>query len=112
MSKYVALALAVAALIVVFVGMHKNSAPLAASLAQQTVTIGTTTVAVEVESTEASREQGLSGRTSLAEGSGMLFVFQTPGVYGFWMKDMNFDLDMLFADSNGKIVTIAQDAKA
>lgn len=80
--------------------------------ATATVTIGTTTVAVEVESTEAAREQGLSGRTSLAPNSGMLFVFQTPGTYGFWMKDMNFDLDMLFADSNGKIVTIAQDATA
>jgi uncharacterized membrane protein (UPF0127 family) len=68
------------------------------------------TVQVEVESTEAAREQGLSGRMSLPEGSGMLFVFQTPGVYGFWMKDMNFALDMLFADANGKIVTIVRDA--
>jgi uncharacterized membrane protein (UPF0127 family) len=68
------------------------------------------TVQVEVESTEAAREQGLSGRTSLPAGRGMLFVFQTPGMYGFWMKDMNFALDMLFADASGKIVTIVKDA--
>jgi uncharacterized membrane protein (UPF0127 family) len=74
------------------------------------VEIGTTTLQVEVESTEAAREQGLSGRTSLSEGKGMLFVFQTLGVYGFWMKDMNFALDMLFVDASGKIVTIVQDA--
>jgi uncharacterized membrane protein (UPF0127 family) len=75
-----------------------------------TVTIGSSTVQVEVESTDASREQGLSGRTSLSEGSGMLFVFDTPSNYGFWMKDMNFAIDMLFIDASGKIVTIAADA--
>jgi len=85
--------------------------------ATQTVTIDTdgagspqATIQVEVEATEAAREQGLSGRTSLPDGRGMLFVFQTLGVYGFWMKDMNFALDMLFADASGKIVTIVRDA--
>jgi len=68
------------------------------------------TVQVEVETTEASREQGLSGRTSLADGHGMLFVFDSPGNYGFWMKDMNFAIDMLFIDASGKIVTIAANA--
>ena len=75
-----------------------------------TVTIGGSVVRVEVENTEASREQGLSGRTSLAEGHGMLFVFDAPGKYGFWMKDMNFAIDMLFIDASGKIVTIAAEA--
>ena len=74
------------------------------------VLIGATTVQVEVEDTDASREQGLSGRTSLADGSGMLFIFDTPGNYGFWMKDMNFSIDMLFIDASGKIVTIAANA--
>ncbi len=76
----------------------------------QSVTIGSVTLQVEVESTEAKREQGLSGRTSLADGTGMLFVFDHPSVYGFWMKDMNFAIDMIFADTNGKIITIAHDA--
>ncbi len=75
-----------------------------------TVTIGQATVQVEVEDTDASREQGLSGRGSLPEGNGMLFVFDTPGNYGFWMKDMNFSLDMLFIDAAGTIVTIAPNA--
>jgi uncharacterized membrane protein (UPF0127 family) len=75
-----------------------------------TVTIGSTAIEVEVENTDAARQQGLSGRTSLAEGSGMLFVFDTPSTYGFWMKDMNFSIDMLFIDASGKIVTIAANA--
>ncbi len=80
---------------------------------QKTITkveVGGTTIAVEVESTEAAREHGLSGRTSLAPNSGMLFVFEQPGMYGFWMKDMNFAIDMIFADASGRIVTIAHDA--
>lgn len=73
------------------------------------VTIGATTIQVEVADTAASREQGLSGRESLGEGSGMLFVFDMPGNYGFWMKDMKFSLDILFADEQGKIVSIYGD---
>ena len=76
----------------------------------RTVTIGSSTVQVEVADTDAAREQGLSGRTSLGEGSGMLFVFNSPGMYGFWMKDMNFSIDMLFIDASGSVVTIAADA--
>src|SRR3954471_24776165 len=53
------------------------------------VKLGSTTIQVDISDTEALREQGLSGRTSLAENEGMLFVFPTPGPYGFWMKDMN-----------------------
>src|SRR6185312_9026705 len=74
------------------------------------VTIGTTTVEVEVADTDASRERGLSYRDVLLLGHGMLFVFQIPGTYGFWMKDMHFPLDIIFADSNGIIVTIERDA--
>ena len=72
------------------------------------VHIGSTAVAVEVADTPAAREQGLSGRASLPEGRGMLFVFDTPGNHGFWMKDMNFSLDIIFADASGTIVTVYQ----
>lgn len=68
-----------------------------------TVTLGDTTINVEIADTDALRALGLSGRTSLEDGKGMLFVFDTPGTYGFWMKDMNFSIDMLWA-SGGKII--------
>lgn len=51
---------------------------------------------IEIASTSASREQGLSGRTSLPPDAGMLFVFENPGVYGFWMKDMSFPIDIVW----------------
>jgi uncharacterized membrane protein (UPF0127 family) len=63
---------------------------------------------VETAVTPAEREQGLSGRPSLCRGCGMLFIFENKGPYRFWMKDMNFDLDMLWI-ADGKIVQIDKD---
>ncbi len=51
---------------------------------------------VEVADNPAMREKGLSGRRSLAENSGMLFVFPAADDYSFWMKDMNFGLDFVW----------------
>ncbi len=49
---------------------------------------------------------GLSNRDSLDENKAMLFVFETEGIYGFWMKDMNFPLDIVWIDKNLEIVGI------
>ena len=95
---------------------HTPSAPIQTNQASTTqVEIGTTTLQVEVESTEAAREQGLSGRTSLPDGKGMLFVFQQDGDWGFWMKDMNFPIDIIFISATktpgvGRVVSIAPNA--
>lgn len=40
--------------------------------------------------------KGLSGREGLGEGCGMLFVYDTSEIRSFWMKDMNFALDIIF----------------
>lgn len=80
------------------------------SVLKPTRTIGLkgSTIRVAVADTPAEREQGLSGQTSLESDEGMLFVFPEDGMYGFWMKDMLFSLDMIWTDSTGKIVYMAQ----
>lgn len=60
--------------------------------------------------TEAERQQGLSGTQSLAQNTGKLFVFDTPSIYGFWMKDMNYAIDIIWFDSDLKIVGMAKNA--
>lgn len=87
-----------------------NTMPTRAQGQISKVVFGDTSIAVEVADTEASREQGLSGRTGLNPDSGMLFIFGSPSLPGFWMKDMQFSLDMIFMDQNGAVVTIAKDA--
>lgn len=63
-------------------------------------------VYVEIVETPKSRAQGLSERKRLAEDEGMLFVFEHPGKYGFWMKDMLFSIDMVWIDEAGVVVHI------
>jgi len=86
----------------------------ASSEPQQTtprvVTVGDATIYVETASTKASRERGLSGRDSLAPNTGMLFVFDTDGVWGIWMKDMKFSIDILWLAEDGTVLTIVPNA--
>jgi len=67
---------------------------------------------VEIALTPEARTQGLSGRASLGEKEGMLFVFDAPGKYGFWMKDMNFPIDIVwFTPSEGNEAGLARDLR-
>lgn len=81
--------------------------PDAAMPAARTIAVASTTLSVDVADTESLREQGLSGRASLAEGSGMLFVFDQDGQWGIWMKDMRFSIDIVWIDAQGSVLTIA-----
>lgn len=67
-----------------------------------TITVDGRTIQVEVADTEALREQGLSDRASLPAGRGMLFVFDEPGDYGFWMRNMRFPLDIVWLEREGE----------
>jgi uncharacterized protein len=69
------------------------------------VTIDNHTFSVELAKTIAEQQQGLSGRNSLPQDQGMLFVFKNADRYPFWMKGMKFSLDMIFIKDD-KIVTI------
>jgi uncharacterized membrane protein (UPF0127 family) len=64
---------------------------------------------VEVANTKGSRELGLSGREKMGDDEGMLFIFDEPGRYGFWMKDMKFALDIIWINQNGIVVNIERD---
>ena len=76
----------------------------------QILKIGQTEVRVEIVATAEERGVGLGGRESLAEYEGMLFVFEEPGVYGFWMKGMKFGLDFIWI-SQSRVVEVAQDVR-
>lgn len=70
------------------------------------VRVGDKIISVEVADTDTLRTQGLSGRDSLPPNSGMLFIFETPSKYGFWMKDMNFPLDIVWIDESWQVVGV------
>lgn len=60
----------------------------------------------EVVDTDELLAKGLGGRDSLQQDQGMLFVFKSLGKYSFWMKDMNFAIDIVWIDSNKKVIDI------
>lgn len=51
---------------------------------------------VEIADTMLLRDKGLSDRPSLGKDAGMLFEFGSPGMYGFWMKGMQFPIDIVW----------------
>ena len=67
------------------------------------------TITLLIATTPAEHELGLGGISSLASTSGMFFVFDKPDDYGFWMKDMEFSLDIIWLDQSFKIIHIEHD---
>ncbi|MEZ4180001.1 MAG: DUF192 domain-containing protein [Candidatus Doudnabacteria bacterium] len=64
------------------------------------IQIADQTITAEVASTQKQKERGLSYRKSLEPNSGMLFDFsnQPKFIPSFWMKGMNFDLDLIWIE--------------
>ena len=62
---------------------------------------------VEVVSGQADMEKGLSGRDGLPDDAGMLFVLDPAHPSYFWMKGMNFPIDVLFFDRQKRLLSAA-----
>ena len=76
-----------------------------------TVKVGDAVVGADIADTSLKRMKGLSGRVSLGDGEGMLFVYDKSGIYTFWMPDMNFAIDIIWISGDGKVVHIKENAR-
>ena len=65
----------------------------------------------EIASTGEEKALGLMFRESLSKDEGMLFVFDFPSNYSFWMKNMNFAIDIIWVSSDFRIVDITKNAE-
>ena len=67
-------------------------------------------IPVEVADTVEKRSLGLGKRSGLENGWGMLFVFEKSKQHGFWMKNMQFPLDIIWLE-NHRIVHILRNVQ-
>ncbi len=104
MKHYILLIL----LAIVSVGKAEKSAPVA--LYQENyqipITIGKYPFMAEIVDTPQAMQKGMMYRPSIKTNQVMLFVFATPRLLTFWMKDMQIPLDMLFFDDSGVLQEI------
>jgi uncharacterized membrane protein (UPF0127 family) len=68
-------------------------------------------ILAEIARSDEQRSRGLMGRKSLADGEGMLFVFETDRILSFWMKNTLIPLSIAFIAHDGRILEI-QDMEA
>lgn len=80
-------------------------------LPTKTIKVNNQEILVEFATTDEQKSNGLSNRNSLADGAGMLFDFTSTDDLkkpGFWMKDMNFSIDIVWIKSS-RIIGIEKD---
>ena len=77
-------------------------------LQERLLTIGDAKLLVEIAQTPKEQMIGLSYRKSLAEGRGMLFIFDRNDTHSIWMKDMHFPIDIVWITEAMKVAHIAQ----
>jgi uncharacterized membrane protein (UPF0127 family) len=65
-------------------------------------------LSLEVADSERERRTGLMNRTSLENGTGMIFVWNSSAERSFWMKNTYIPLDMIFIDSDGKVLNVEE----
>ena len=70
------------------------------------ITIAGVILSVEIARNATTQTRGLSGRASLDNDSGMLFVFDHEDYWSFWMVDMKFPLDIIWFNSNRQVVWV------
>ena len=75
------------------------------------VALGGASFRVSVAYTPTLRARGLSGARGLSSDEGMLFVFDSPGRYAFWMKDMLFPIDIVWISEAGEVVGVEKNVR-
>jgi uncharacterized membrane protein (UPF0127 family) len=73
---------------------------------REKLTIAGEVFQLEIAADEAAREKGLMHRERIDDHGGMLFIYPEPqSELGFWMKNCPIDIDILYVDHAGRVVS-------
>lgn len=73
------------------------------------INVGGSTIYAQNAQSPRELKNGLAGRSCISSNQGMLFIFNKPGYYPFWMKGMKFSIDMVWISSAKQVVHIEKD---
>lgn len=65
---------------------------------------------VRIADNDRDRKKGLSGTNDLPKNEALVFIFDHDGRHGIWMKDMNYAIDIVWLDSERRVVHIKTNA--
>lgn len=64
------------------------------------------TITAQLAVSDEERQQGLMFREKINADQGMLFIFEEEAIHSFWMKNMEFPIDILWLDHEKRIVHV------
>jgi uncharacterized membrane protein (UPF0127 family) len=109
--KLILITVVIIALVLLSIFSSRDSSCNEIYRSDKVVILGSNRFKVQDASTEEQRGIGLGGRKCLGGDKGMLFTFNRPGTYGFWMKEMNFSIDIIWLDIDKKVVSVEKDVR-
>ncbi len=77
---------------------------------EQEITINEVTYSVSIARSPEEKQVGLSDRENLGDNDGMLFVCDEKDRYQFWMRNMNFPIDIIYISDN-TVVDVIENAQ-
>ena len=88
------------------IGQDDEEADAQKKIPKEEVVIGEETFKLEVAANEKSRAKGLMNREKIDEHGGMIFIYKRAQLRSFWMKNCLVDIDLLYLDGRGRIVSM------
>lgn len=73
---------------------------------KEQIIIAAQTFKLEVAADVKSRAKGLMGRKKIDEHGGMIFIYKRAQTQSFWMKNCLIDIDLMYLDTRGRIVSM------
>ncbi len=107
MNKTVIVILILVVIVVILAIVASYAKPFFVDSGKKILTVGSQTFEVGIADNILARAQGLSGRPSLGETEGLFFIFPFASSTGFWMKDMNFPIDIVWING-GKVIGFSE----
>ena len=84
--------------------------PSISEMPKVTATINSTEFSLYAPDTPEGLQKGLSVFKELPQNEGMIFRGLPVGVQTFWMKDMRFDIDIIWVNKDNQVIHIVYDA--